>query len=72
MIAEIDIFGVLVSSALSSALLAWAAHVPLRRLLARTGFYAWTMHRHLVDLSLFILLWGIATTALPALARLLP
>lgn len=71
MIAEINVFGVLVSSVLASALIAWALHVPLRRLLAWTGFYQWTMHRHLIDLALFVLLWGATTAALPQIARLL-
>jgi hypothetical protein len=71
MIAEINVFGVFVSSVLASALLAWAMHVPVRRLLAWAGFYQWTLHRHLVDLALFILLWGVTTAALPAIVRLI-
>lgn len=71
MIAEIDVFGVLVSSVLASALLAWAVLIPFRRLIAWAGFYRWAWHRHLVDLTLFILLWGAATAALPAISRLL-
>jgi hypothetical protein len=71
MIAEINVFGVLVSSVLASALLAWALHVPVRWLLAWCGFYQWAWHRHLVDFALFVLLWGATTAALPAIARLL-
>jgi hypothetical protein len=71
MIAEINVFGVLVSSVLASALIAWAVLVPVRRLLAWSGFYQWTWHRHLVDAALFVLLWGATTAALPAVLRLL-
>jgi hypothetical protein len=69
MIAEINVFGVFVSGVLASALLAWALLVPVRRLLAWAGFYQWAWHRHLVDLMLFILLWGATTAALPAIVH---
>jgi len=68
-IAEINVFGVLVSSALVTALLAWVIFVPVRRLLAWGGFYEWTWHRPLVDTAVFILLWGAMTAALPTLTR---
>jgi Na+/H+-dicarboxylate symporter len=71
MIAEVNVFGVLVSSVLLSALLAWVVLVPLRRVLAWCGFYRWTWHRHLVDAALFVLLWGSTTAFLPSLIRLL-
>ena len=71
MIAEINVFGVLVSSILASALIAWAVLIPLRRLLAWGGLYHWTWHRNLVDLTLFVLLWGATTAALPTISRLL-
>lgn len=71
MIAEISVFGVLVSSALASALIAWALLVPLRRVLAACGAYHWMWHRHLVDAALFVVLWGAATAALPALLAFL-
>ena len=71
MIAEINVFGVLVSTVLASALVAWVVLVPVRRLLAWCGFYQWAWHRHLVDAALFVLLWGAATAALPALLHML-
>ena len=69
MIAEINVFGVLVSSVLASALLTWAVLIPIRRLLAWAGFYRWAWHRNLVDLALFVLLWGATTAALPAISH---
>ena len=71
MIAEINVFGVLVSSGLVSALLAWIVHIPVRRFLAWCHFYQWAWHRNLVDLALFVLLWGATTASLPAITRLL-
>ena len=68
-IAEVNVFGVFVTAALASAVLAWAVFIPVRRLLARCGFYRWTWHRPLADLALFVLLWGAATAALPIIAR---
>ena len=72
MIGEINVFGVLVSSVLATALIAWALHVPLRKLLARLGFYRFAWHRHLVDLALFVLLWAATTAALPFITPLTP
>ena len=71
MIAEINVFGVLVSSVLASALIAWAVLIPIRRLLAWAGFYQWAWHRNLVDMTLFVVLWGATTAVLPAISRLL-
>jgi hypothetical protein len=61
MIAEVDIFGVYLHSALVAAIIAGFAHVVLRNLLTRVNFYSWVWHKNLVDLAVFVLLWGGAT-----------
>ena len=57
MIADINFFGMFFDVALITALLAFAALVVLRRLLATTGAYRWVWHPPLVDLALFAVLW---------------
>ena len=58
MIGELDLHGVLVPPLLLSLLLALAASMALRRLLARTGFYRLVWHRPLFDFALYVVLVG--------------
>ena len=60
---EIDLAGVYVPYLLVAAALAFLVSVPLRRVLAWTGFYRLVWHRALFDLALFVVLLG-AVTAL--------
>jgi hypothetical protein len=72
MIAEVDLFGVLLSSAFVSAIVGWGLHLGVRRALAATGFYRWVWHRSLADLAIYIILWAVAAAALPHLVAILP
>jgi len=58
MIAEINFFGVYISSALFSAVIALLLHLLLRHLLHRTSFYRYVFHHNLVDMALFMIVWG--------------
>jgi len=71
MIAETNLSGVFVSSALMTACVAWVGLAFLGRLLRRIGFYGLVWHRSLVDIALFAILWALSVMALPALAGLI-
>jgi hypothetical protein len=62
MIPEIDIGGVFVPGLLVLAVIAFLISVPLRRVLAWTGFYRLVWHRALFDVALFVVLLGAVTT----------
>ncbi|MDB5777488.1 MAG: hypothetical protein JWP38_3621 [Herbaspirillum sp.] len=72
MIGAINMFGVFVDAALFSAILAAILHLACRPLLMRVGFYTWVWHRSLVDLAIYVLLWGVVSAALPAIVTALP
>ena len=55
---EIDIYGVFVPDLLLWIVLAFLVSVPVRRLLALTGFYRLVWHRALFDVALFVILLG--------------
>ena len=55
---EIDLYGVFVPTLAVWMAAAFALGVPLRRLLAATGFYRLVWHRPLFDLALYVLLLG--------------
>jgi protein AaeX len=71
MIAEVNVWGVFFSGALTAACLAGMCLVVVRRALARIGFYRLVWHRHLVDLALFTLLWVVVANTMPLLASAL-
>lgn len=56
--AEVNIFGIYVSSVVVTALLAWIATMVLRRVLERMGAYRHIWHPALFDTCLFVLLWA--------------
>lgn len=58
MLAEVNLFGVLVHGGLVAAFMAGALLLLLRKALARIGAYRLVWHPALVDLALFTLLWG--------------
>ncbi len=72
MIGAIDIFGVFVDAVLFAAILAALLHLACRPVLMRAGFYGWVWHRSLVDLAIYVLLWGAVSGALPAIVAALP
>jgi hypothetical protein len=55
---ELDLFGVFVPGLLVCGLIAFAAYIVLRRVLAQIGFYQIVWHRALFDLALFISVLG--------------
>ena len=61
MIAEINLFGVFINAGLASAGMAALLLIALRKLLNASGLYRWVWHPALVDVALFVLLWGLAT-----------
>lgn len=73
MLADINLFGVFVDVRFATAVVALVLLLPVRRLLGAVGAYRLVWHPALVDLALFVLLWGAAAwvaTALPS--RLVP
>ncbi|MGE7417348.1 DUF1656 domain-containing protein [Methylobacterium tarhaniae] len=66
MTGEFDLYGVFVPSLAAWMLLAFLVSLPLRRLLAWTGFYRLVWHRPLFDLALYVALLGaVVAVALP-------
>ena len=66
MTCEFDLYGVFVPSLAAWMLLAFLISLPLRRLLALTGFYRLVWHRPLFDLALYVVLLGaVVSLALP-------
>ena len=66
MIGEVDLFGVLVSSVVVTALIALVATTVVRRLLSWAGFYRFVWHPALCDTALFVIVWaGVIALALP-------
>jgi hypothetical protein len=59
---ELDIGGVFVPGLLIAAAVAFLVSIPIRRLLARIGFYRLVWHRALFDLALYVVLLGAITT----------
>jgi hypothetical protein len=58
MIAEVNLFGVYISTALFTAAIAGVLHVGIRRVLQSVGFYRFVAHQNLLDVALFFILWG--------------
>lgn len=69
MTGEISVFGVFVPALFVAALIAGATLFALRRLLASIGFYRLVWHRTLVDVALFVILFGGIVLALSRPAR---
>ncbi len=66
MTGELDLYGVFVPSLAAWMLLAFAIGLPLRRVLARAGFYRLVWHRPLFDLALYVVLLGaVVSVAVP-------
>ena len=66
MMGEFDLYGVFVPSLAAWMLLALLISLPLRRLLAWSGFYRLVWHRPLFDLALYVVLLGaVVSVAVP-------
>jgi len=63
MIAEIDIFGVLVAPITAYALLALAAMLVVRWVLARLGFFRLIWHPALFEVSLYLIILSLFVLA---------
>ncbi len=63
MIAEVNLFGVFINAGLVSAAAAALLLIALRKLLSAAGAYRWVWHPALVDVALFVLLWGLVAGA---------
>jgi hypothetical protein len=69
MTGELDLYGVFIPSLAAWMLLAFLISLPLRRLLALTGFYRLVWHRPLFDLALYVvLLGGVVAVGQPLIA----
>jgi hypothetical protein len=55
---ELDLYGVFLPGLAAAMLGAFLVSLPLRRLLAWTGFYRLVWHRPLFDLALYVVLLG--------------
>lgn len=56
MTGEIDLYGVFAPSLLILMLVAYAVSLPLRRMLAWSGFYRLVWHQPVFDLALYVVL----------------
>ena len=64
MIGELDLDGIFVSPVVVSAVIALAATIALRRILALAGLYRVVWHPALFDTAFFVIVWAIVS-ALP-------
>jgi len=69
MIAEVNVFGVYISMALFAAAIAALLHIFTRKTLQYLGFYRFVAHQNLLDVALFIILWGVLTFTMSAFAE---
>jgi hypothetical protein len=69
MTGEFDLYGVFIPSLAAWMLLAFLISLPVRRILAWTGFYRLVWHRPLFDLALYVVLLGaVVSIAMPLTA----
>lgn len=68
MITEVNIFGVYISTALFAATIAAILHIFTRKILQSIGFYRFVAHENLLDVALFIILWGALTFTMSVFA----
>jgi hypothetical protein len=71
MIAEVNVFGVYISSGLFAAILAALIHLGLRRVLQTVGFYRFVAHQNLFDVALFMIIWGVIALTMSTFATAL-
>ena len=64
---DLDLYGVFVPSLFAWVMIAFAVSLPLRRILAWSGFYRFVWHRPLFDIALFVVLVGIVVLITVAL-----
>ncbi len=69
MIAEVNFFGVYISTALFAAAIAALLHIVVRRTLQTFNVYRFVAHQNLLDVALFIILWGALIFAMSAFAE---
>jgi Protein of unknown function (DUF1656) len=59
MTSDFDVYGVYLPTLFGWAFIAFAISVPVRRVLAWSGFYRFVWHRPLFDVALYVVLVGI-------------
>ena len=69
MIAEVNIFGVYISTALFTAAIAALLHIFTRKTLQYMGFYRFVAHQNLFDVALFMILWGVLALIMSTFAE---
>lgn len=69
MIAEINFFGIYISTSLFAAAIAALLHIFTRKTLQSIGFYRFVAHQNLLDVALFIILWGALIFMISAFAE---
>ncbi|TPI35863.1 DUF1656 domain-containing protein [Mesorhizobium sp. B3-1-6] len=55
---QLNLYGVFVPALFTWTLIALAVSVPLRRIIAWSGFYRFVWHRPLFDVALYVVLVG--------------
>jgi hypothetical protein len=58
MTSDLDVYGVFLPALFAWMLLAFVISLPLRRLLAWSGFYRLVWHRPLFDIAFYVVLLG--------------
>ncbi|NPT46485.1 DUF1656 domain-containing protein [Paraburkholderia sp. 1N] len=59
MIEDVDIVGIFAPAVVLLMLVAWMLNLAVKRVLEQIGFYRLVWHRHLFDLSLYVVILGV-------------
>ncbi|ANB75283.1 DUF1656 domain-containing protein [Paraburkholderia phytofirmans] len=59
MIEDVDIVGIFAPAIVLLMLIAWMLNLAVKRVLEQVGFYRLVWHRHLFDLSMYVVILGI-------------
>ena len=59
MIHDVDILGIFAPAVTLLMLVAWMLNLAVKRVLEEVGFYRLVWHRHLFDLSMYVVILGI-------------
>ncbi len=59
MIEDVDIVGIFAPAVVLLMLVAWMLNLGVKRVLEEVGFYRLVWHRHLFDLSMYVVILGI-------------
>jgi hypothetical protein len=59
LIEDVDIVGIFAPAIVLLMLIAWMLNLAVKRVLEQVGFYRLVWHRHLFDLSMYVVILGI-------------